>query len=151
MVVKALTSMLIHAWAGRSAYESSLQEAGYFNIVGSREAVFERDAVLVTRPGRDVPSGWTPILVSTVPGFIGPRELPKLLHAIIDELRKNPEKAVVIECPEYLALHNGFRSFLRFLNALRDHVMLLGGRLYLVTDPSSWKEREFALLRRIEG
>ncbi|EEB73983.1 DUF835 domain-containing protein [Thermococcus sp. AM4] len=150
MVVKALASMLIQAWAGNS-YSPPLRSLGYFNIVGSREAVREGSVLLVTRPGRDVPPGWKALFVSTVPGFIGPRELPKLLHSIIGELKKNPGTAVVLECPEYLVLHNGFRSFLRFLNALRDHVMLTGGRLYLITDPSVWREREFALLRRMEG
>jgi len=150
MVVKALTSMLIQAWAGNS-YSSPLRNPGYFNIVGSREAVRERDVLLVTRPGEDVPPEWKALFVSTVPGFIDPRELPKLLHILIEELEKNPEAAVVIECPEYLVLYNGFRSFFKFLNVLRDHIMLMGSKIYLITEPSVWDERELAFLRRMEG
>lgn len=150
--VRAVLSMIAQAQFNTSSSPHPLPPGPvHFQIVGSREAVPEREALLVTRPGKSVPSGWDPLLVSTVPGFIGPRELPKLLHRILEELRENPRKAVVIECPEYLAIYNGFESFLKFLHTLRDHVILAGGKLYLITDPSSWDEREFALLRGIEG
>ncbi|WP_232473547.1 DUF835 domain-containing protein [Thermococcus profundus] len=150
--VKAILSMLAQAQFETSGSPSSpTPHFGYFNIVGSREAVPERDALLITRPGERDPPGWDVILVSTVPGFIGPRELPKLLHEILERLRENPNKAVVLECPEYLAVYNGFESFLKFLHTLRDYILMSGGRLYLITDPASWDERQFALLKRIEG
>ncbi len=149
MTIKAIASLFIQA---RTESSNSIhpKEPGYFKIVGSRGAVRERNALLVTRPGKEAPFGWKALFVSTLPGFIDPRELPKLLNTLIDELRKNPGTAVVIECPEYLALHNGFRGFFKFLNTLRDHAMLTGGKVYLITEPSVWDEREFALLRRME-
>ncbi|AJC71130.1 hypothetical protein X802_02250 [Thermococcus guaymasensis DSM 11113] len=149
MAIKTIASLLIQVRT-ESSHSIYLQEPGYFNIVSSREAVRERNVLLVTRPGKEAPFGWKALFVSTLPGFLDPRELPKLLHTLIDELRKNPGTAVVIECPEYLALHNGFRGFFKFLNALRDHAMLMESRIYLITEPSVWNEREFAFLRRME-
>ncbi|WP_394335178.1 DUF835 domain-containing protein [Thermococcus gorgonarius] len=68
---------------------------------------------------------------------------------LISHLQENPDVPVVIECLEYLALHNGFNSLLKFLNTLRDYAILYGGTVYLVTDPLAWTDREYALLERL--
>jgi hypothetical protein len=88
--------------------------------------------------------------VSSAPGFIDPRELPRILEEIVKSLRENPDRAVVIACPEYLSLYNGFRALLKFLHTVRDYAMLNDGRVYLVTERSVWSEREYAMLTGLE-
>ncbi|MDV3103163.1 DUF835 domain-containing protein [Thermococcus waiotapuensis] len=116
-------------------------------IVRSRGQVREPKVLTIGRPG--APLEGDAIFVSSLPGFVGPRELPRLLHVLISHLQENPDVPVVVECLEYLALHNGFESLLKFLNTLRDYAILHGGKVYLVTDPSAWTEREYALLERL--
>ena len=73
------------------------------------------------------------------------------MAGIVSSLSKDPDRAIVIACPEYLALHNGFNALFKFLNDVRDYAILHGDRVYLITDESSWDPREFALLKRLEG
>nr|WP_232461787.1 DUF835 domain-containing protein [Thermococcus pacificus] len=88
--------------------------------------------------------------VSAVRGFFGPKELRRILEGIVASLKNDPDKAIVIACPEYLALHNGFRALVRFLNDVRDYAILFSGRVYLVTDELAWDPREFTLLKGLE-
>ena len=97
-----------------------------------------------------VPEGWKLVTVSAVKGYFGPRELHRILNGLIESLKNNPERAIVIACPEYLALHNGFEAFIKFLNNLRDYAILTSGKVYVVTDPLVWEPRQWALLRQLE-
>ncbi len=151
MVLKVLAPLLLQVWgsAGSSAY---LRSGGrYFRIVRSLESVRERDALVIGRARTRLPAGWDLIPVSNVPGAVGPRELPRLLNEITGSLRENPDRAVVIACPEYLALHNGFEALMKFLNTVRDYALVHGGRAYLVTERGAWDERQYALLKLLEG
>ncbi|WP_456421639.1 DUF835 domain-containing protein [Thermococcus sp.] len=121
-----------------------------FRIVRSLKDIPEERAVVIGRAGMKVPSKWDLVTVSATQGFFGPRELHRILEGIVASLKNNPDRAIVIACPEYLALHNGFKALIKFLNSVRDYAILFGGRVYLVTDELAWDPREFALLRRLE-
>lgn len=123
----------------------------HFRIVHSLNEVREELAVVIGRVGTNVPQRWELITVGAASGFFGPTELHRILEGIVASLKNDPDRAIVIACPEYLALHNGFRSLVKFLNDVRDYAILHGGRVYLITDESSWDPREFALLKRLEG
>ncbi len=122
----------------------------HFRIVRSLDEIQERKAIVIGRAGTLVKPGWKLVIVSTVKGFFGPRELHRIIDGIVRVLKNDPDTAIVIACPEYLALHNGFRALLKFLHNVRDYAILTGGRVYLVTDPLAWDPREFALLKRLE-
>ncbi|NJE00830.1 DUF835 domain-containing protein [Thermococcus sp. JdF3] len=121
-----------------------------FRLVSSFSDIIEDSAVVIGRAGMKVPPDWNLITVSSVKGYFGPRELHRILDGIIKSLKGHPDRAVIIACPEYLALHNGFETFLRFLNTIRDHVILTNTRVYVVTDPLAWKPRQWALLKKLE-
>jgi len=148
--VKVLLSLVTGAIVGTVQNYPQLSGRDNFRIVGSLGEVKEGDALLVGRPGVKLPSTWTPLFVSSAPGFVDPRELPRILEEIVKSLRDNPDRAVVIACSEYLSLYNGFRSLLKFLHMVRDHAMLNDGRVYLVTDRDAWDEKEYAMLTGLE-
>ncbi|WP_297486897.1 DUF835 domain-containing protein [Thermococcus sp.] len=148
-VLRAISSMFIQTLPdSQSPYQ--LHRAMNFEIVGSRGQVIEREALLITRPGNDVPDGWKSVLVGSAPGFLGPRELPKLREVIVSYLKNRPGGAVVIDCPEYLAVYNGFKALMRFLHAIRDYAILYKGKVYLVTGETAWDGKEYAVLRGLE-
>ncbi|WP_099210697.1 DUF835 domain-containing protein [Thermococcus henrietii] len=142
-MLKAFTPLLAGALVDKPGM-------GHFRIVHSLKEVPEEKAVVIGRAGARVPPGWELVTVSAARGFFGPRELHRILEGIVASLKSDPDKAVVIACPEYLALHNGFTAVVKFLNDVRDYAILLGGRVYLVTDELAWDPREFALLKRLE-
>ncbi|WP_297550419.1 DUF835 domain-containing protein [Thermococcus sp.] len=143
-MLKALTPLFAGA-------PSERPKIGNFRIVHSLREIPEERAVVIGRAGTKVPPGWELITVSAARGFFGPRELHRILEGIVASFRNDPDKAIVIACPEYLALHNGFKALIKFLNNVRDYAILFGGRVYLVTDDLAWDPREFALLKRLEG
>ncbi|WP_297552623.1 DUF835 domain-containing protein [Thermococcus sp.] len=142
-MLKALAPLLAGALVDRPGI-------GHFKIVRSIKEIPEERAVIIGRAGSRVPRGWELVTVSAARGFFGPRELHRILEGIVASLKSDPDKAIVIACPEYLALHNGFNALIKFLNDVRDYAILLGGRVYLVTDELAWDPREFALLKRLE-
>lgn len=144
--VKGLVTMISQVIPVQAPPYAPPHRARTFEIVSSRGQINERNVLLVSRPGAG-DSGERVLFVSSIPGFIGPRELPKLLQELVNHMKEEPEVPVVIDCPEYLALHNGFTAFLKFLNTLRDYAILYGGKVYLITEPSAWSEREYAMLR----
>ncbi|WP_297073722.1 DUF835 domain-containing protein [Thermococcus sp.] len=142
-MLKALAPLLAGAIIDRTRSSS-------FKIVRSLKEIPEERAVVIGRAGERVPPSWELITVSAARGFFGPRELHRVLEGIVASLKNDPDRAIVIACPEYLALHNGFRALIKFLNDVRDYSILFGGRVYLVTDELAWDPREFALLKRLE-
>ena len=141
--MKALAPLLLGALAERPRLAN-------FRIVRSLKEIPEERAVIIGRAGTRIPQGWELVTVRAAKGFFGPRELHRILEGIVASLKSNPDKAIVIACPEYLALHNGCKALVKFLNDVRDYAILLGGRVYLVTDELAWDPREFALLERLE-
>jgi len=148
-VLRAIGSMFVQTLPGsQSPYQ--LHRAMNFEIVSSRGQVMEREALIVTRPGNGVPDRWKRVLVASAAGFLGPRELPKLREVIVNYLRNKPGGAVVIDCPEYLAVYNGFTALMRFLHAIRDYAILYKGKVYLITGETAWDRKEYAILRGLE-
>jgi hypothetical protein len=121
-----------------------------FRLVSSFSEIPERDAIVVGRAGTRVPPGWKLVTVSSVKGYFGPRELHRILEGIVESLKQYPDRAVIIACPEYLAIHNGFEAFLRFLNTIRDYAVFTNGRVYVVTDPLAWEPKQWTLLKKLE-
>nr|WP_240924275.1 DUF835 domain-containing protein [Thermococcus sp. 21S7] len=139
--------VLARPWKGR---DTKKVEVPSFKLVSSFSDVPEENAVVIGRAGMRIHQGWKLITVSSVKGYFGPRELHRILDGIITSLKGHPNRAVVIACPEYLALHNGFEAFLRFLNTIRDYVIFANARVYVVTDPLAWEPRQWALLKKLE-
>ena len=142
-MLKTLAPIFVGAFSERSKHSN-------FRIVSSFKEIPEERAVVIGRAGTKVPPRWELVTVSAAKGFFGPRELHRILEGIVASLKNDPDKAIVIACPEYLALHNGFKALIKFLNDVRDYAILFGGRVYLVTDELAWDPREFALLKRLE-
>ncbi|WP_231855789.1 DUF835 domain-containing protein [Thermococcus peptonophilus] len=128
----------------------SSKEKHHFKIVQLIRDIPEKRAVVIGRAGTEVPGRWRLIPVSSVKGYFGPRELHRILEGIVEHLKANPNVPIVIACPEYLAIYNGFESFIKFLHIVRDYAILTGGRVYLVTDPMAWDLKQMSLLRRLE-
>ena len=149
MVLKALVPLL--SQVGDSTVRGYGPSAwGHFVIVDSLERIGEREALVIGRVSMEVPDGWELLTVSSVPGAVAPRDLHRILERVTSNLRENPHRAIVVACPEYLALHNGFEALLKFLNTVRDYAVVYGGRVYLVTERDAWGEREYALLKLLE-
>ncbi|NJE26864.1 DUF835 domain-containing protein [Thermococcus sp. MV5] len=63
--------------------------------------------------------------------------------------RKGLRGVVVIDCPEYLLMYNGFESIAKFLASLKDFAMSYGGVLLIVVDESAWNAHQLAILKRV--
>ncbi|WP_209475398.1 DUF835 domain-containing protein [Thermococcus stetteri] len=135
----------------RMSKEDKSDNLYHFKIVHSLDEIPEERAVVIGRAGMKVPRRWKLIPVSSVKGYFGPRELHRILEGIVEHLKHDPDVPIVIACPEYLAIYNGFESVLKFLHLVRDYAILTGGRIYLVTDPMAWDPRQIALLRGLES
>ncbi|ASJ07628.1 hypothetical protein A3L08_02850 [Thermococcus pacificus] len=108
----------------------------------------KRVIALTRTPGifkeRGIPYLW----LSKVEGenSIDPRRLPAILHHLISTADENT--AVIIDGVEYLILENGFENVLKFLTALKDHLLLKGALLIVVVSPEALDSRQFSHLRR---
>jgi hypothetical protein len=149
-VLKVFAPLLLQVWSAGEAHGLG-EWKSHFRIVGSLKDIRESEAFVVGRTGTDLPAGWKLLEVSEVPGAIGPRELHRIVHEVAMAIQSNPERPVVIACPEYLALHNGFEAFIKFLNTVRDYALIYDGRVYLVTEKEAWEPRQYALLELLEG
>jgi hypothetical protein len=79
---------------------------------------------------------------------ISPLNLAKLTHVIRDFIRNNEPAVVLLDGAEYLMMHNGFETTLRFLQALNDLVILSRATLILPVDPSSLSVKQLSLLEK---
>ncbi|AFK22161.1 DUF835 domain-containing protein [Pyrococcus sp. ST04] len=80
---------------------------------------------------------------------ISPTDLPRMLELSKRYLQASEGGVIVIDCPEYLSLYNGFDAVIKFFATLRDMVILSKGTLIVITEKSVWDEKQWILLNRI--
>jgi hypothetical protein len=79
---------------------------------------------------------------------INPTSLAKLSHIIRDFIKDHEGAIVFLDGVEYLMMHNGFETSLRFLQALNDLIVLENAILILPVDPSSLSLKQMSLLEK---
>lgn len=80
---------------------------------------------------------------------INPAELSKLYYEIVNALKKSKKNIVIILSGlEYLISQNDFKSVLRFLQLVRDQIIVHNSILLLPVSPMTFEEKE---LKIIEG
>lgn len=106
----------------------------------------------------DVPEKWIAHYVSTTPaeGSIPPTNLAYMAQLASDYFRSLQEKGsgggvVLIDCPEYLAIYNGFEALVKFLASLRDMALIYGGNLLVVVEENAFEPQQAKVLKRVLG
>jgi hypothetical protein len=94
----------------------------------------------------DTPIWW--LSAEESPQSIDPVSLAKLTHVIREFIMNNECAVVFLDGLEYLIMHNGFETTLRFLQALNDLVILNRATLVIPVNPSSLSVREMSLLEK---
>jgi len=88
-------------------------------------------------------------------GRISPTNLAYISHLVSEYFREAKERGtegiVVIDCPEYLAMYNGFESIAEFLASLKDFALANNGVLFVVIDEEAWDKRQLAVLMHVLG
>ncbi|MGC1119498.1 MAG: DUF835 domain-containing protein [Candidatus Methanofastidiosia archaeon] len=79
---------------------------------------------------------------------IDPTSLAKLTHLIRDFIKERESAVVFLDGLEYLIMHNGFETTLRFLQALNDLIILNNATLVIPLDPSSLSVKQLSLLEK---
>ncbi|USS40154.1 DUF835 domain-containing protein [Thermococcus aggregans] len=103
----------------------------------------------------NVPEKWRVYYLSTEEreGRISPTNLAYITHLVNEYFKEAKEKGVrgvvVIDCPEYLVMYNGFESIAKFLASLKDFAVVNMGVLLVVIDEEAWDKRQLAILRRL--
>ncbi|KPU63591.1 hypothetical protein EP1X_03945 [Thermococcus sp. EP1] len=103
----------------------------------------------------NIPEPWKAYFLSTEErkNSIYPTNLAYMAQ-LASEYFKEAEKkglrgVVVIDCPEYLLMYNGFESIAKFLASLKDFAISYGGVLLIVIDESAWNTYQLAILKRV--
>lgn len=79
---------------------------------------------------------------------INPTSLAKINHIIRDFIKNQRGGIVFLDGVEYLMMHNGFETTLRFLQALNDLIVLENAILVIPVDPSSLSVKQISLLEK---
>ncbi len=93
-----------------------------------------------------VPTWW--LSREESPHSIDPMSLAKLVHVIRDFIKENQIPVILLDGLEYLVMHNGFETTLRFLQALNDLIILNRATLIIPVDPSSFSVKQLSLLEK---
>lgn len=83
--------------------------------------------------------------------FVSPTDLPRLNTMIKSFLAENKGGKVLMEGMEYLVTQNEFKNVLKFLQVIRDQVILAKGIMLIPLDPSVLEERDLKALEREMG
>lgn len=106
---------------------------------------------ITDRPPLPPASGGRILLVSTLEGLEGavdPKRLGDLRVATAAFISRNESSLVVLDCLEYLVLHNGADRVLRTLADLHDEVTMHEGSLIVLVDARMANSRLVAWLER---
>ncbi|NJE07019.1 DUF835 domain-containing protein [Thermococcus sp. M39] len=122
-----------------------------------KESLRDFEVLAFLRDISDVPEKWEAYFITHITGkdvkTISPTNLAKIAELANRYLRAtaavNKQGVIVIDCLEYLIMYNSFESIVKFLSSLRDFIILYNGSLLLVTNPSAWSKKEWALLKRL--
>jgi hypothetical protein len=85
---------------------------------------------------------------STKLEFVSPTDLPRLNTMIKSFLAENKGGRVLLEGMEYLVTQNEFKNVLKFLQVIRDQVILAKGIMLIPLDPTVLEERDLKALER---
>jgi len=80
--------------------------------------------------------------------FVSPTDLPRLNTMIKSFLAENKGSKVLLEGMEYLVTQNEFKNVLKFLQVIRDQVILAKGIMLIPLDPAVLEERDLKALER---
>lgn len=103
----------------------------------------------------NIPEPWKAYFLSTEErkNSIYPTNLAYMAQLASEYFREAERKGlrgvVVIDCPEYLLMYNGFESIAKFLAALKDFAITYDGVLLIVIDESAWNAYQLAILKRV--
>ncbi len=122
-----------------------------------REMLQDTNVLLLSRDLSNVPERWDIYFITHITGrnirAISPTNLARIVELINRYLRHMKEMKqkgiIIIDCLEYLIMYNSFEAVAKFLSSIRDYIMMYEGTLILVTNPSVWSEKEWALLKRL--
>ena len=93
---------------------------------------------------RGIPHLWLSKVESE--NSIDPLRLPAILHNLVSKADENT--VVIIDGLEYLILENGFNSVLKFLTALKDHLLMKGATLIVFITPDTLENSQLSLMKR---
>lgn len=79
---------------------------------------------------------------------INPDDLPKLSYIIDDFTRKSTESVILLDGLEYLIIHTGFETVLKYLHELRDIITLNNSRLIMPVNKETLSSKESNMLER---
>jgi CheY-like chemotaxis protein len=82
------------------------------------------------------------------PNTISPIYLNSLMNLITDFINKGKESIVILEGLEYLISQNNFDIVLKFIQALRDLVLIENSRLIIPLNKSAFSQKEIALVEK---
>ncbi|MBU0762069.1 MAG: DUF835 domain-containing protein [Candidatus Altiarchaeota archaeon] len=77
-----------------------------------------------------------------------PTDITGISHMVKDYVTNGGETAVLIDCIEYLIIHNSFEEVLKLVEGIVDVVAQHNSRLILGIDPQTLTEQQFHLLKR---
>jgi hypothetical protein len=80
--------------------------------------------------------------------FVSPTDLPRINTMIKSFLGENKGGHVLLEGMEYLITQNEFKNVLKFLQVIRDQVILAKGVMMVPLDPEALEERDLRALER---
>ncbi len=122
-----------------------------------KQTLQDTEVLAFLRDLSDIPEKWKVYFITHITGkefkTISPTNLPKmaeLANRYLHSTTKTGQRGIIIiDCLEYLIMYNSFESIVKFLSSLRDFVLMYEGTLILVTNPSAWNKKEWALLKRL--
>lgn len=79
---------------------------------------------------------------------INPERLLKIHTTVIEFLKKGGENIVLLDGIEYLVFQNDFRSILKFLHLVNEHIVMNNARFVLPVNPRTLETKELAYLER---
>ncbi|NYT04399.1 MAG: DUF835 domain-containing protein [Candidatus Methanofastidiosa archaeon] len=82
------------------------------------------------------------------PNTISPIYLNSLMNLITDFINKGKDSIVILEGLEYLTSQNNFDIVLKFIQALRDIVLIESSRLVIPLNKSAFNQKEIALIEK---
>lgn len=83
--------------------------------------------------------------------LVSPTDLPRMNTMIKTFLSENKGGSVLLEGMEYLVTQNEFKNVLKFLQVVRDQVILAKGVMLVPLDPTVLEERDLKALEREMG
>ncbi len=76
------------------------------------------------------------------------RSLAELVEYLAKFLKQAPDGVILLDCFEYLAVENGFKTAFSGFSMLADLTLARGGRLLLSLSPRSLAPEQMALMRK---